>query len=167
MIKESATAVILLGSNLGDRAAQLSEACRQIEAQAGHIMFRSHLYETAAWGKTDQPSFFNQALIIQTDHSPSTLLESLLSIEKESGRVREEKWGQRTLDIDILYYNSDIMTTPSLKIPHPGIPDRRFVLVPVCELMPEYIHPVLNVSNEELLKRCSDTLEVVKLGVES
>lgn len=163
MINESATAVLLLGSNIGDRALLLSGARMLIENEAGTIMFRSGLYETEAWGKTDQPPFLNQALIIQTELSPALLLKSLLGIETELGRTREVKWGQRTLDIDILYYDSDVIASTDLKIPHPGLADRRFALVPLCELMPDYIHPVLNVSNEELLKRCKDTLEVKRL----
>ncbi len=166
MLNDHATAVIILGSNLGDRILHLSEAIHLIENRAGKVMFRSGLYETDAWGKTDQPAFLNQALIISTELSASLLLQSLLQIEKELGRTREVKWGQRTLDIDILYYNSDIISTAELKIPHPGIAERKFVLVPLSELMAEYIHPVLNVSNEELLKRCGDTLDVRRVTLD-
>lgn len=151
---------ILSGSNLGDRAAKLAEALEQIEKQAGSVISQSQLYETAAWGIEEQPAFLNQVLEIQTLLAPEALLDCLLTIEKQLGRERKQKWSTRLIDLDLLYYGDLVVETPTLRIPHPYIPERRFTLVPLCELVPLLVHPVLKRNQLQLLKDCPDPLEV-------
>jgi 2-amino-4-hydroxy-6-hydroxymethyldihydropteridine diphosphokinase len=147
---------LLLGTNLGDRMANLSMARDYIQQNAGTIIKQSSIYKTAAWGKTDQPDFYNQAVVLDTALSPHELLDTVLGIENIMGRKREEKWGARLIDIDILFYGEMVVTTPQLAIPHPGIPNRRFVLHPMAEIAGEFIHPELRKTVGTLLKECSD-----------
>lgn len=151
---------ILSGSNLGDRAANLALALEKIEAQAGGLLAQSQLYETAAWGLEAQPAFLNQVLEIATELKPEALLECLLSIEKQLGRERKQKWGARIIDLDILYFGDRVVNTPGLQVPHPSIAERRFTLVPLCELAPLLVHPVLDKSQLQLLEECQDKLAV-------
>ncbi len=155
---------ILLGSNLEDPDKQLATAIQRIKEQVGPISRQSALYWSAPWGKEDQPAFLNQVILLQTNYTADELLRILLHIEQQMGRQRLVKWGSRIIDLDILYYGNDIITHASLKIPHPEIANRRFVLIPLNELAPDFIHPVLNVSNETLLQRCVDVLEVKKVS---
>jgi 2-amino-4-hydroxy-6-hydroxymethyldihydropteridine diphosphokinase len=154
---------LLLGSNEGDKNDFLRKAKERITAELGAIISSSSIYATAAWGKTDQSDFLNQVVEIQTSIEPQLLLEKILLIEKEIGRIRKEKWGPRPIDIDILFYSDRILATPALTIPHAGIPHRRFVLVPLLEIAPTLTHPVLNKSIEKLLKECDDILLVTKV----
>ena len=154
---------LLTGSNLGDRIAHLQSAAQQIEQACGKILRQSSFYQTAAWGKVDQPDFFNQVLEITTSLSPEALLRSVLTIEQQLGRIRKEKWGERSIDIDILYYGSQIVEVAELSIPHKGIASRRFVLSPLNEIAPDFIHPVLLLSNQALLAACTDPLSVERL----
>lgn len=154
---------LLLGSNLGNRVTNLAEARLYISRQAGKIITQSSVYKTAAWGNTDQPDFYNQAIEIQAFKNPLETLATLLDIEKMMGRTRETKWGSRLIDIDILLWNQDIIHKPALSVPHPHMIDRRFVLTPLAEIAPEFIHPVLNKSITELLRACADNLAVEKL----
>ena len=147
---------------MGNRKETLQKALTLIEQYCGNIISLSSVYETAAWGKRDQPSFFNQAIEIQTDLQPRQLLRQILKIETRIGRIREEKYGPRIIDIDILLYNNEVHNYPLLKIPHPEMPNRRFVLVPMAEIAPEFIHPVLKKTMAELLAICPDKLEVSK-----
>lgn len=161
---------LLLGSNLADKKANLDRAIRHIEEdfEQGNgqaVLARSSVYETAAWGKTDQPSFFNQVIRVRTVLTPESLLNKLLSIEKKMGRVRHEKWGERIIDIDILYYEQVILASRSLQLPHPGIPQRRFTLVPLVELAPDLIHPASGKTQTILLEECNDPLPVKKLDI--
>lgn len=151
---------LLLGSNLGDREGVLFQAREYINSQAGSIVKSSALYETEPWGNKNQPGFLNQVLQIETNYSPAELLAKIGSIEKLCGRIRDEKWGPRTLDIDILYFSHEIVVQKDLKIPHPGISERRFTLIPLVEIAPDFIHPIFNVSNKTLLERCKDHSEV-------
>jgi len=153
-------AYLLTGGNMGDRQENLATAYECIGQQCGDITSASSLYETAAWGKNDQPSFLNQVLEIQTSLSPRQLLKKILHIEKQIGRVRKEKYGPRIIDIDILLFNDEIYNYPSLKIPHPELQNRRFALVPLAEIAPESIHPVFKKTITELLAICPDKLEV-------
>lgn len=154
---------LLLGSNLGDKEKLLQLACQKIEDRIGSIVSASSMYETAAWGKTDQPGFLNSVIEVHSFLSPVAMLCEINKIEHELGRTRLEKWGARKIDIDILYFHDRIIQTPLLSIPHPGIPDRRFTLVPLTEIAPGFIHPVLLKSNQELLENCPDPLQVKKL----
>ncbi len=153
-------AYLLIGGNLGDRLAYLEAACKKIQQKGVSILRKSSVYETAAWGITDQPSFLNQVLEIETTETAVKLLEELLSIEKSLGRVRVEKNGARTIDIDILYFGNEIISLPGIKIPHERIPIRKFVLIPLFELNPGYLDPKTNKTIAEMLNDCEDELTV-------
>lgn len=152
--------VLHLGSNLGSRNKNLSIARFLIESRIGTVVKASSLYETSAWGNTEQDDFLNVAYVVETELSPEDLLKSIHDIEQKMGRVRLELWGERLIDIDILFYNDQIIKKANLKIPHPEITNRNFVLVPLNEIIPEFIHPVLKKSINKLLTACSDTGEV-------
>ncbi|MFY7908949.1 MAG: 2-amino-4-hydroxy-6-hydroxymethyldihydropteridine diphosphokinase [Emticicia sp.] len=149
-----------LGSNLGNREENLSTAQKLIEEKVGKIRSKSSIYETAAWGITEQNAFLNQVIEVETSFSPSAVLHLVLNIEKDMGRIREIRWGERSIDIDILYYNNEIISTETLVVPHPFIQERKFVLVPLCEIAPAFIHPKLNQTNLELLEKCRDSGEI-------
>lgn len=153
-------AYLLLGSNLGDRAALLAAARRELAATAGEIVAESRLYETAAWGREDQPAFLNQALAIQTLLRPEALLAACQAAEQRAGRQRLEHWGSRTLDVDILLFGDKIIGTPTLTVPHPRLPERRFALVPLAEIAAARLHPQLYETIETLLLHCPDALPV-------
>jgi 2-amino-4-hydroxy-6-hydroxymethyldihydropteridine diphosphokinase len=155
---------LLLGSNLGDRRNVLVKARGLVHKLAGDVVQSSEIYETDAWGKTSQPSFFNQVLEIRSTLSPNELLATLHQIENMLGRVRREKWGARTIDIDILYYGDLILIEEQLKIPHPEIPARRFTLVPLVEIAAEFINPSHLKSNVDLLAECEDNLKAIALN---
>jgi 2-amino-4-hydroxy-6-hydroxymethyldihydropteridine diphosphokinase len=155
---------LLLGSNLGNSRDQLEEACQHISKRAGDIKKHSSLYQTAAWGKTDQPDFINQVIFVHTMMDAAKLMESILLIEEEMGRHRTERNAPRNIDIDILFFNDSIIDQPHLHIPHPRLPERRFVLVPMNELAPALIHPVLHKSIHQLLRVCTDPLAVKKIA---
>jgi 2-amino-4-hydroxy-6-hydroxymethyldihydropteridine diphosphokinase len=154
---------LLLGSNLGDSSLQLSHARQKIEAHIGIIKRHSSLYKTAAWGYTDQPDFLNQIIIIETKLTAAEVLQKILSKEEELGRVRTVKNAARIIDIDILFFNKEIINTASLTVPHPEIPNRRFVLEPLAELSPRFIHPALQKTISQLLSECTDKLNVQKI----
>ena len=157
------TALLLIGGNLGDRKENLLTAISLINEQCGSLTRSSSVYETEAWGKTDQPSFLNQALEISTTLNARQLMRKILKIEKEMGRIRKEKLGPRIIDIDILLYENEIHDLRFLKIPHPEMQNRRFVLVPLAEIDPTLQHPVLKKTIAELLEECPDNLEVTKI----
>ncbi len=150
---------LLLGSNEGDRMKWMKQAINLLSAH-GAIAKQSSVYETAAWGIEAQPSFLNMVVLLKTDITAIRLLSEIHDIEKKLGRQREVKWGQRTLDIDILLYNNEQIELPGLLIPHPFLHLRRFTLVPLAELIPNQIHPSLNRTISELLQDCPDSLEV-------
>lgn len=154
---------LLLGTNLGDRRGNLTRATQEILDKAGKITTISSLYSTAAWGNMTQPDFYNQIIEIETSLEPHPLLETLLEIERNMGRVRTEKWGPRVIDIDILFFDQRVINSPSLTIPHPGIPDRRFTLVPLNEMVPEFRHPVSKKSVHTMLHECNDQSPVEKI----
>jgi 2-amino-4-hydroxy-6-hydroxymethyldihydropteridine diphosphokinase len=149
-------AALLLGSNLDDRAALIGEAEKLIETHAGHVVNRSPLYESSPWGFAGQPDFLNRAVVVDTTLGPEPLLASLQDIERRLGRKPAGKWRARRIDIDILLFGSDVIDTPHLKIPHPHLPERRFSLEPLAAVMPQFIHPQLNISISALLQACSD-----------
>ena len=154
---------LLIGGNEGNRLAQLATARDRIAAAGGRILLSSSLYETAAWGKTDQADFLNQALQVSTIQAAPAWLLTLLDIEEKMGRRRLEKYGPRVIDIDILFFNNSIIRDERLNIPHPEIQYRRFALAPLEEIAPFYIHPILNRTVRELLADCSDPLTVKKV----
>ncbi|MGJ3236871.1 2-amino-4-hydroxy-6-hydroxymethyldihydropteridine diphosphokinase [Marivirga sp.] len=151
---------LLLGSNLGNRAAVLNKAIEALKIHKIQLVNKSSVYETAAWGKTDQQAFLNQVVEVKTDYNPAELLSVILDIELELGRVRKVKWGERLIDIDILYFNDQVIKEDELEIPHPGIPSRRFTLIPLVEICPQFIHPIKQVNQKELLNNCKDNLKV-------
>jgi 2-amino-4-hydroxy-6-hydroxymethyldihydropteridine diphosphokinase len=154
---------LLLGSNLGDRPQVLAAAREMIAGQAGSIVNQSAIYETEPWGITDQPAFLNQVLEITTSLLPEDLLRIILNIEHDLGRIRYERWGARVIDIDILYFGQTIMDSARLTLPHPRIQDRRFVLAPLAEIAPGFIHPLLQKTTSKLLEQCPDTSAVSKI----
>ena len=151
---------LLIGGNQGDRPARLAAARNFIRATGGDMLLASSIYETAAWGKTDQPDFLNQALKVSTDQDAQAWLLTLLGIEEKMGRRRDQRYGPRIIDIDILFFNNSIIATPQLTIPHPEIQNRRFALAPMEEIAPFFIHPVLGRTVRELLAACTDPLTV-------
>lgn len=157
-------AYLLTGGNLGDRQQYLATAKTHIQEQCGPVMTASSLYETAAWGNTDQPAFLNQALEISTTLNARQLIRRILKIEKSMGRVREEKYGPRLIDIDILLFNNEKHNYPFLRLPHPELHNRRFALLPLAEIAPGIVHPVLHKTIVELLNECKDELPVTRMN---
>jgi len=153
---------LLIGGNMGDRMANLAEAIHLINQKIGPIQLTSSIYETAAWGNTNQPDFLNQALMLETLLDAETMMHQLLNIEIGMGRKRDIPMGPRTIDLDIVYFNDLVIENELITIPHPKIAERRFVLMPLAEIAPQFLHPVLNKTNEVLLKDCGDSLAVYK-----
>jgi 2-amino-4-hydroxy-6-hydroxymethyldihydropteridine diphosphokinase len=151
---------LILGSNLGDRNAILGKAVSLINSKIGEVILKSKIYETAPWGGVEQPAYLNQVLMVKTTLSPEIILKDVLEIEKDLGRERVVKWGARSLDIDILFYDDIIINTDDLKIPHPFIHQRKFVLVPLVEIAPNFVHPLFKTTSEDLLNKLSDCSEV-------
>lgn len=162
MFRSMNHAYLLIGGNIGNRTENLSKTRALIGSRCGQILKESSVFETSAWGKTDQPDFLNQALLVETTHPATVLLNTVLGIERELGRFRAEKFGPRTIDIDIILFNNDIIHLPQLSIPHPNMQDRRFVMAPMAEIAPDLVHPVLEKTMLELLRDCPDQLPVNK-----
>ena len=154
---------LLIGGNLGNRQENLQKARELIAAGTGQILLRSSIYETEAWGIQEQPAFLNQVLLLSTPLDPHQLLSRILEIEHLMGRERTQKFGPRLIDIDILFFNNEVIAEPGLSIPHPHLQDRRFTLEPMNEIAPGLMHPVINKSIKDLLLQCPDPLAVKKL----
>lgn len=158
--------VLSLGGNKGNREKLLFHAIEALNDQF-QLLKVSKIYETAAWGGVAKGDFLNQIVVISTEKEPEEVLEILQGIEADLGRTREEPWGDRTMDIDILYFGEKLINSDQLRIPHPFIPERRFVLVPLSELLPEKKHPVSGKTTFQMLEECKDPSKVVlfKKGV--
>ena len=154
------SAYLLIGGNLGDRIQNLADANRLIEEEIGEIIKMSSIYETAAWGITEQPDFLNQVLLVKTKLTAEKMMLVILSIEKKLGRIRTQKNASRIIDIDILFFNNEIINKPQLTIPHPELQNRKFALIPLNEIAPDLIHPVFKQSIKNLLSTSKDTLPV-------
>ena len=155
-------AYILLGTNMGNKLAHLQMAIELMYLQNISLVQQSSIYRTAAWGNTNQDDFYNQVLAVETEISAENLLQTLLGIETKMGRTRNQKWEARIIDLDILYFNNEIIDTENLKVPHPYLHVRKFTLIPLTEIAANYIHPIFNKTNAELLTNCSDGSEVIK-----
>ena len=154
---------LLLGSNLGNRQHFLQEAIKLIELQVAPVIKISSIYETQSWGKTDAPDYLNQVVVIETDISAREVLRQILAIELILGRRREEKWGSRTIDIDILFYGTEIINEEGLHVPHAELHKRRFTLEPLAEIAPDLVHPAINKSILLIKNELKDSLIVKKL----
>jgi 2-amino-4-hydroxy-6-hydroxymethyldihydropteridine diphosphokinase len=155
------TAYLLLGSNLGNRLQYLESAISQIEAKVGKMLQKSSVYETEAWGATeDLPPHLNQAIYIETSLESASLLSALQAIENDLERSRIRKWGSRTIDIDIIFYDEDIIETAALSIPHPYLEKRMFALKPLAEIAKDHLHPISKKTLQQLLEECNDSLAV-------
>ncbi len=156
------TAYILLGTNLGNKTENIQAAFKEISSRCGTIVRSSGLYETSPWGITEQSFFLNCVVQLDTSYAPEKLLELLLEIEQQMGRVRDIRWGERLIDLDILYFNNAIISSETLTLPHPELHNRRFTLVPLCEVAEHFIHPILHKTSRQLLENCSDDGIVTK-----
>ncbi|WP_375585377.1 2-amino-4-hydroxy-6-hydroxymethyldihydropteridine diphosphokinase [Cyclobacterium xiamenense] len=151
--------ILGLGGNQGDRLSLIREALDRLLRKM--VLLRSSgVYETEAWGGNSQEAYLNQVLALQTEMDPLTTLRFLQQVEHALGRRRGDKWGDRTMDIDILYFDDRLIDTDTLQVPHPQLPFRKFVLVPLTEILPDFLHPALQVSNRDLLAACRDPLSV-------
>ena len=154
---------LLTGGNMGNRMEFLGKAAAAVDRKIGPIARSSSVYETAAWGMEDQAAFLNQVLEVHTSLEAPEVLQKILEIETELGRKRDKRYGPRTIDIDILFFNDLLLQLPGLTLPHPRMQERRFVLEPLAELIPDRMHPVLKKTISQLLADCTDPLTVNKL----
>lgn len=152
-----------LGSNLGDRLANMQAAVECIsQIDKVIVMKSSSVYETEPWGNPDQPLFYNSVLDCDADFHLESLLPYLKKIERQLGRQNTEKYSPRIIDIDVLFYGTVVRNMNDVVVPHPHIQDRKFVLIPLCDVAPEFIHPLKEQSISQLLANCADTCRVFK-----
>lgn len=149
-----------LGSNIGDRLDNLDQSIKIITEKIGNVLEKSSVYESTPWGVENQRNFLNQVIFVKSNFDPYTILDLVLQIEKDMGRIRIEKWGERIIDIDILFIDDLIIESENLCIPHEFIAKRKFVLQPMCEIAPGFIHPKLNKTISQLLEECIDDEKV-------
>lgn len=147
---------LAIGSNMGDRAWHIDSARQFLQSQVGELLKVSCLYETQPWGNPVQDPFLNQVVHVKTDLGPHALLQRLKGYEYDMGRKDTVRWGSRIIDIDILYYGHLILDRDDLQLPHPELTERNFVLVPLVEIAPDFLHPIFKLSNKELLEYCDD-----------
>lgn len=152
--------VLIIGGNLGNRLLLIEKTVDLLIQVFGLPNKASSVYESSPWGGNSSGNFLNQVLVFYTDLNPEKVLSHIQEIEKSLGRQRDLKWGNRTMDIDILYYGEKVISSEYLQIPHPFIADRKFVLEPLTEILPDFIHPVLKVSNKQMNMDCQDQSEI-------
>ncbi|MCX2583887.1 2-amino-4-hydroxy-6-hydroxymethyldihydropteridine diphosphokinase [Pedobacter sp. MR22-3] len=161
---EYTIAYLLLGGNLGNRQDNLSRAISLIGLEIGEVVSVSSIYETAAWGKENQPAFLNQAVAVKTGFTALEVLQKALHIEQFLGRVRKEKWGERLIDIDLILFGDAVIDIQNLlHVPHPHMQERKFVMAPLAEIAPEVVHPVLGQTVQNIYENITDVLEIRKL----
>jgi len=155
-------AYLLTGSNMEPRFDMIKQAAAMIEADVGKVLQLSSVYESEAWGFKADKKFLNQLILVETPLLPHELLACILKIEEKLGRRRNmtEKYQSRLIDIDILYFNNAVIDMPALTIPHPRLHERRFAMLPLAEIAPQYLHPLLKKTNTELLASVEDSLGV-------
>jgi len=154
------TAFLSLGGNLGNTREIFEQTYPWIEKKIGHIRQKSSLYQTAAWGMTDQADFLNQVIEVETTLAPEAILTQLLAIEQLFGRMRDVRWGPRSIDLDLLLQGNVQLKTELLEVPHPRMQDRKFILIPLVEIAPDVLHPGLGLTAEALLKSTKDSSSV-------
>ena len=158
--------ILSLGGNLGNKALIFSETSNLIENKIGNVVKASPVYETPPWGFETENRFWNQVLVVETSLDPIEVLQKIRVIEKHFGRERKAGiYLSRKMDIDILFYDNEIIQTEKLTIPHPLMEKRRFVLVPLCDILPDLVHPENGKLLREMLAECSDTSEVKRLDL--
>lgn len=160
-----AKVILSLGSNIEDRIKYLQTAIKSIENSIGEVVSVSSIYETEPWGVENQENYFNQCILVETKYNQLLLLAEILKIEESLGRTRVKKWDSRTIDIDILFFNDLVYESEHLVVPHPHIQNRKFVLVPLNEIAPDFIHPLLKKSVKELLAETDDSGVVVRVDL--
>lgn len=159
------TAYIALGTNMGDTYHHLVTACKQIEKHLGTIVLKSSVIQTPPWGDIKgQNDFLNAVVAVDTPLPPALLMEKMLEIEAQMGRIRNLKWGPRTIDLDLIYYADQVVQTPHLQVPHPYLQNRRFVLYSLNEIAPDFVHPLLQKTNRQLLETCEDDTLITLYG---
>ncbi|MFD2203968.1 2-amino-4-hydroxy-6-hydroxymethyldihydropteridine diphosphokinase [Shivajiella indica] len=154
--------VLIIGGNLGDRIKLIHETVLMLNQIFGFPLLSSSIFESSPWGGNSSGKYLNQVLVYNTDVNPKKVLELIQHIENSLGRKRDVKWGDRTMDIDIIYYGKKVMSSKTLTIPHPYISERKFVLEPLQEILPDFIHPVIKKSHIQLNGECLDKSEVKK-----
>lgn len=156
--------VFSLGGNVGNVEEIFKKAIQLMEINVGKLTLKSSLYVTKAWGVENQPDFLNQVLVFNSNLKAIDVLNEILLIEKQLGRDRtkQKKWEQRPIDIDILFYGNEIIDLPELIVPHPFIQNRKFILSPLLEVLPNFVHPLFNKTIQELFINCKDKLAVAK-----
>lgn len=150
---------------MGDREQVFNSSIEEIAALIGSVVDTSSLFESEAWGFESENLFLNQLVVVDTNKTAIECLRLTQSIEQKLGRVRhKERYSSRVIDIDLLFYNSEIIDVPDLEIPHPRIQERNFVLEPLNQVMPDYVHPVLNKKISTLMEECTDKCRVYELS---
>lgn len=159
---QSKQVVLIIGGNLDDRMALIDQCRKMLDDVLGTASLNSAVYESEAWGGKSSGNYLNQVLVYETDFSPMEILDEIHSIEKQMGRDRIKKWGNRTMDVDILFIADEIIDTDLLSVPHPYLHLRRFALTPLAEILPDHKHPIIHKTILELLEGCPDNSKVWK-----